>query len=42
NISNKDLKALRLLAGVLLNYTDADLTKAIKVGELIEVIKNDE
>ncbi len=42
NITNKDLKALRLLAGVLLGYTDADLTKAIMVGELIEVIKNDE
>ena len=39
NISDKDLKALRLLAGVLLNYTDAALTKA---GELIEVVNNDE
>ena len=42
NISDKDLKALRLLAGVLLNYTDAALTKAVKAGELIEVVNNDE
>lgn len=42
NISDKDLKALRLLAGVLLDYTDADLTKAVKAGELIEVVNNGE
>ena len=42
NISDKDLKALRLLAGVLLNYTDSALTKAVKAGELIEVVNNDE
>jgi hypothetical protein len=42
NISDKDLKALRLLAGVLLNYTDPALTKAVKAGELIKVVNNDE
>jgi hypothetical protein len=42
NISDKDLKALRLLAGVLLDYADAALTKAVKAGELIEVVNNDE
>ena len=42
NISDKDLKALRLLAGVLLDYTGAALTKAVKAGELIEVVNNEE
>jgi hypothetical protein len=42
NVRDKDLKALRLLAGVLLNYSDAALTKAVKAGELIKVVNNDE
>ena len=42
NISGKELKALRLLAGELLGYTDVALTKAVKAGELIEVVNNDE
>ena len=37
NISDKELKALRLLATQLLGYTNPALVKAIKVGELIEV-----
>ncbi len=37
NISDKELKALKLLAGELLNYTKPALAKAVKVGELIEV-----
>ena len=41
NISDKELKALRLLAVELLGYTDVALTKAVKAGELIEVV-NDE
>lgn len=37
NISQKELKALKLLAAELLNYCPAALLKAIKAGELIEV-----
>jgi hypothetical protein len=37
NISEKELKALKLLATELLSYTKPSLTKAIKAGELIEV-----
>jgi len=37
NISNKELKALKLLATELLGYTNTALVKAIKAGELIEV-----
>jgi len=37
NISDKELKALKLLAGELLSYTKPALAKAVKVGELIEV-----
>ena len=37
NISDKELKALKLLAKELLNYPSASLTKAIKAGELIEI-----
>jgi hypothetical protein len=37
NISNDELKALRLLAKVLLGYNEQDLAKAVKVGELIEI-----
>ncbi len=42
DVSSKELKALRLLAGELLSYTDTALTKAVKAGELIEVISDDE
>jgi hypothetical protein len=42
NIGDKELKALRLLAGELLGYTDAALRKARKAGELIEVVSDDE
>lgn len=42
NITGKELKALRCLAGELLGYTDAALTKAVKAGELIEVVNDDE
>ena len=41
NISEKELKALKLMAKELLNYSDAALSKAVKAGGLIEV-KNDE
>lgn len=41
NISGKELKALRLLAGQYLGYSDVALKKAVKAGELIEVT-NDE
>jgi hypothetical protein len=37
SISDKELKALKLLATHLLGYTKAGLVKAIKAGELIEV-----
>lgn len=37
NISNDDLKALRLLAKELLGYNEQGLAKAVKAGELIEV-----
>ena len=40
NISDKELKALKLLAAQLLGYTPPALTKAIKAGELIEVTKD--
>jgi hypothetical protein len=40
NISDKELKALKLLATQLLGYTPPALTKAIKAGELIEVTKD--
>jgi len=42
NIDDKELKALKLLAGELLGYTDAVLAKAVKAGELIEVNNDDE
>lgn len=41
NIDTKELKALRLLAGQLLSYTDAALNKAIRAGELIEVMSDE-
>jgi hypothetical protein len=37
NISDKELKVLKLLAIQLLGYTHPALAKAIKAGELIEV-----
>jgi hypothetical protein len=37
NISQKELKALKLLASELLSYTDTVLEKALKEGVLIEV-----
>ena len=37
NITQKELKALKLLASVLLDYTSAILETAVKAGELIEV-----
>jgi len=40
NISDKELKALKLLATELLGYTKPALVKAIKTGELIEVYED--
>jgi len=40
NISDKELKALKLLAAELLGYTKPVLVKAIKAGELIEVYED--
>ncbi len=37
NIGDKELKALKLLATHLLDYTDSMLARAMKAGELIEV-----
>ena len=37
NVSQKELKALKLLASELLAYTSVALVKAMKAGELIEV-----
>jgi len=42
NISSKELKALRLLAGQFLGYSDAALKKAVKAGELIEVTSDEQ
>jgi hypothetical protein len=41
NISDKELKALKLLATELLSYTKPALAKAVKAGELIEVYEDD-
>jgi len=41
NISDKQLKALKLLATQLLGYTNPALVKAINAGELIEVNEDD-
>ena len=41
NISDKELKALKLLATELLSYTKLALAKAIKACELIEVYEDD-
>ena len=40
NISQKELKALKLLAATLLGYSRAGLEKAVRAGELIEVNSN--
>ena len=40
NVSQTELKALRLLATELVSYSPAQLTKAITAGELVEVIDN--
>ena len=37
NINDLELKALRLLAKELLNYSVASLSKAMKAGQLIEI-----
>jgi hypothetical protein len=42
NVSDDELKALKLLAKDLLNYPAATLTKAIEAGELIEIEVNDD
>lgn len=42
NVSNKELRALKMLAKELMNYTAAALTKAMKAGELIEIEVNDD
>ena len=42
NMGDKELQALKRLAGELLGYTDTALTKAVKAGELIEVANDDE
>lgn len=40
NISAKELKALKLYADALLNYSKAELNKTVKSGELIEVVND--
>ena len=40
NISDKELKALKLYANTLLNYSKTELNKAVKSGELIEVVND--
>jgi hypothetical protein len=42
NVSNDELRALKLLAKELLNYSATSLTKAIQTGELIEIEVNDD
>jgi len=42
NVSDKELKALKLLAKELLNYPAETLAKAMKAGELIEIEVNDD
>ena len=42
NISDTELKALRRLAGELLNYGDVRIGKAPEAKELIEVVIDDE
>jgi len=40
NVSAKELKALKRLADVLLDYSDAQLIAAKAVGELVEVLSD--
>ena len=42
NVSDDELKALKLLAKELPNYPAATLTKAVEAGELIEIEVNDD
>ena len=42
NISSDELRALKLLAKELLNYSAVSLTKALQTGELIEIEVNDD
>jgi hypothetical protein len=42
NVSDRELKALKLLAKELLNYPAVTLAKAIDAGELIEIEVNDD
>ena len=41
NVSDKELRALKMLAKELMSYTTAALTKATKAGELIEIEVSD-
>lgn len=41
NISNTELRALKLYANVLLNYSKAELIKAAESGVLIEVVSDE-
>lgn len=41
NVSNKELKKLKILSNILLKLNSAKLNLLIKSGELLEVIKND-
>ena len=41
NISDKELRALKMLAKELMSYTVAALIEAMKAGELIEIEVND-
>lgn len=40
NINSNELKALRLYAITLLNYSKTELDKAVKCGELIKVVND--
>ena len=42
NISTAELKALKLLAKELLNYMPAEVAKATRAGELMEIEVNDD
>ena len=42
NVSDDELKALKLLAKELLNYTAATLKQAVEASELIEIEVNDD
>lgn len=40
NISDKELKALKLYASIVLNYSQSELNQAVDSGALIEVERN--